>query len=259
MFNYLKAVPFNEKEALILFRVGNGELYPRYGNSGKDLFYYHIEVSTEEGKLVKGIRYDFLESDCRFRKDEEDESIDIAPLSEKRIYITCETDIGRLKGYTIFPGKTELEEFHFNNFDAKDIKNPVFAKFEKSMGIFYTHINENDNYNVAFHLMNYPECRNYFNNKKMLIPKHYSKEIEFTGYVFLNNPYPANRIPDQIDVKFEPYANMTIINMADNKKIEPGKSYNSDNLHIKITSDNIEGDHSFPYMATRNDVLDGLI
>jgi len=78
LFNYLKAITFNEKEAIILFRVGDGEKYPRYGNSGKDLYYYHMEVSNEEG-LVKGIRYDYLEDDCRFRKDEDESKI-------KRIY-----------------------------------------------------------------------------------------------------------------------------------------------------------------------------
>ena len=240
VFNYLKAVTFNDKEAMILFRVGNNEKYPSYGNSGRDLYYYHMEISnkTEEG-LVKGIRYEYLEDDCKFRKDEEDESIDIAVLSQKRIYIACETDEGKFKGYIIYPGNTQIDEFNFNNFDAKDVKNPVFAKFEKSLGIFYTYINENNNYDVYFHLMNYPDCKNYFNNRVILIPRHYSKEIGLNSYVFLNNPYPAKRIPEQIDVVFEEYENMTIVDPKTGKKIEPGKTYNGTELVIKITPDNI--------------------
>ena len=49
VFNFLKAVTFNDKEAMILFRVGNNEQYPSYGNTGRDLYYYHMEVSNEEG------------------------------------------------------------------------------------------------------------------------------------------------------------------------------------------------------------------
>ena len=150
VFNYLKAVPFSDTQAIILFRVGNGEALPKYGNSGQDLFFYQYELSNEEGALVKGIRYESLvkvyESNkndpdtCRFRKDEEDESIDIAVLSPKRIYIACETGVGKLKGFIIYPEKTKIDEFYFNNFEAKDVKNPVFGKFEKSLGIFYTHM-----------------------------------------------------------------------------------------------------------------------
>ena len=60
VFNYLKAVPFSDTQAIILFRVGNGEALPKYGNSGQDLFFYQYELSNEEGALVKGIRYESL-------------------------------------------------------------------------------------------------------------------------------------------------------------------------------------------------------
>lgn len=155
-------------------------------------------------------------------------------FSPKRIYIACETDQGKLKGYIIYPGKTNVDEFYFNNFEGKDIRNPVFAKFEKSLGIFYTHIKQDDNYNVAFHY--------------------------FTGKVFLNNPYPFSRAKENITVKFEPYYNMSLVNVLDsNKKIQPGENYDSQNLVIKITPKNIEGIFSIPFMVTRMDDLDGLI
>ena len=266
VFNYLKAVPFSENEAIILFRVGNGESYPKYGNSGKDLFFYQYQLSTEEGSLVKGIRYDSLVKDddgnskdtCRFRKDDEDESIDIAVLSEKRIYIACETELGKFKGFIIYPKDTTIDEFYFNNFEAKEVRNPVFGKFEKSLGIFYTHINNNNNYNVAFHLMNYPECYSYYNNKVYVIPRHRSREVDFKGFVFLNNPYPADRIPEEVNVKFAAYSNMSIVD-NNGKELQPGKIYNPETLTLKITPDNVEGLYSFPYIAVRTDPLDGLI
>ena len=269
VFNYLKAVPFSDTQAIILFRVGNGEALPKYGNSGQDLFFYQYELSNEEGALVKGIRYESLvkvyESNkndpdtCRFRKDEEDESIDIAVLSPKRIYIACETGVGKLKGFIIYPEKTKIDEFYFNNFEAKDVKNPVFGKFEKSLGIFYTHINENNNYNVDFHLMNYPECYNYYNNKVYLIPKRRTKEIDFRGFVFLNNPYPAKRIPEVVSVKFSnPSCNMTILDDS-GKALVLGNVYDPEELSLKITPQNVEGLCTIPYMATRDDELDGLI
>ena len=259
VFNYLKAVNFNDNQAFIVFRVGNGDTKKTYGNSGRDLYYYHYELSKEE-TLVSGIRYDKLKSECRYRKDVEDESIEVAVLSEKSIYIACETDLGKLKGYILYPGNTLIDEFYFNNFEGTDIRNPAFAKFEKSLGIFYTHINANQNYNVYFHLMNYPECVSYFNNRIIKIPRHYSKSYDFVGKVFMNNPYPANRANEKIEVKFGNYSNVIIINPKDgNKTVVPGLSYDPDNLILLITPGNIEGIFSLSYTATRKDNLDGLI
>ena len=259
VFNYLKAVNFNDNQAFIVFRVGNGETYPRYGNSGRDLYYYHYELSKEEA-LVSSIRYEKLESDeCRYRKDDEDESIDVMALSEKSIYIACETDLKKLKGFILYPGNTTIVDFFFNNFEAEDVRNPVFAKFEKSLGIFYTHINANDNYNVYFHLMNYPECANYYNNRIIKIPRHFSKTFDFKGYVFMNNAYPANRQIEKIFAEFGNYTHMKIINLKDNKTVEPGVSYDPDNLIIVVIPEDIEGMVTLTYTATRNDYLDGLI
>ena len=176
VFNYLKAIAFNEEESIIVFRVGNGELNPKNGNSGKELFYYQLQLSEEEA-LVSAVRYDKLDTYCTFR-DDEDDSIDVAVLSDKRIYIACEADEGKLRGYIIYPGKTNIDGFYFNKFDAKEIRNPVFAKFGKSLGIFYTYITEANNYKVNFHIMNYPECDDYYQNKIYLLPKHNTKELK---------------------------------------------------------------------------------
>ena len=266
-FNYLKAVPFNENEAIILFRVGNGEKLPRYGNSGKDLLYYHIKLSSEEG-LVSGVRYDKLNDGaqnigyCRFRKNDEDSSIDIGVLSKNRIYIACEDENGRFKGFIIYPGKEKIDEFYFNNFDAQEVRNPFFAKFDKTLGIFYTYINENNNYNVNFHLMNYPDCRDYYENKVYLIPRYRSKDdLDFYGKVFMNNAYPASRQNEKINIKFEPFSNISIINTYNNPEtnIEAGIEYDPEKLYLKIIPQGIEGTYSIEYTATRQDNLDGLI
>ena len=131
-FNFLRAVPFDEDEAIILFRVGTAKRYEK------------LNIADDW---------------CRFRKGEEDDSIDIGVLSKNYIYVACESENDRLRGFIIYPGKVEIDEFNFNNFDAKEMKNPAFAKFDKSMGIFYTHINSNNKHNVNFHLMNYPLSR----------------------------------------------------------------------------------------------------
>ena len=268
-FNFLKAVPFNEEEAIILFRSGNQEKTPRYGNTGKELFYYHIKLSTEE-KLVSAIRYEKLNdvkdketgAYCKFRKGEEDDSIDIGVLSKNRIFVACEAENGRFRGFIIYPGKENFDEFYFNNFEAKEVRNPAFAKFDKSMGLFYTHINENNNYKVYLQLINYPDCRDYYENKVYLVPRNRVKgDIEFIGEVFINNAYPASRQNEIIYVNFEKYSDITLINTYNNSKtkIEPGKDYNPEQLTLQLTPKGIEGFYCIEYTATINDPLDGLI
>lgn len=233
-FNFIKAVPYKQEEAIILFRTGDGNSTPRYGNDGTNLFYYHIKPTANANveNLVSVVRYDFLsELDCRFRKGDNDESIDIGVLSENKVFIACETNSGKLKGFILNPKKQDFEEFNFYNFDAKDIRNPVFAKFDKSMGIFYTYISEDGNNDVNFHLMSYPDCRNISENKIKLIPRKYSlTDIDFYGKVFMINPYLASKMSDKNYVKFGPYSGVLINNTKENKTIEAGKVYDSENL-----------------------------
>ena len=87
----------------------------------KNCIYYHVKLSTEE-TLVTAIRYEKLNEAgayCKFRKGEEDDSIDIGVLSQNRIYIACESTDGRFRGFIIYPGKTNINEFFFNNFDVE--------------------------------------------------------------------------------------------------------------------------------------------
>ena len=148
-FNFLNAIPFNENEAIVLFQTGNGSNKPKYGNEGKDLYYYHLVVNKKD---ITVKRYELLYENCKRYDDPEKYNDDISVLSQKRIYAACETDFGRFRGFVIYPDKAEWEEFNFNNFDAESVENPVFAKFDKSSGIFYGYNTVNENDKVAFHL-----------------------------------------------------------------------------------------------------------
>ncbi len=81
--------------------MGNNQNPPEYGNSGQDLFYYHLKVSETEMVIVK--RYEFLYNGCKYIKDPEDYNADIIALSQKRIYVACETDQNKFKGFFINP------------------------------------------------------------------------------------------------------------------------------------------------------------
>ena len=254
-FNFLKAIPFNDNEGIVVFQTGNLDKVPRYGNSGKDLYYYHLKLSGNDYTVL---RYEYLYNNCLYREDAEENNVDVAVLSPYRIYVACETENGRIRGFIIYPGKAEIDEFNFNNFDAEAAKNPAFAKFDKTLGIFYTHVTVNQNSRVAFHLMNYPDCFSY-KEEPYLLPKYYVKEnFDFSGKVFMNNPYPADRADEQINMRFENLANISLIDNKDGKQVVSGKDYDP-RINLKIKSDGIEGVYSIEYTATRQDVYDGLI
>jgi len=260
-FNFLKAVKFNDTDALVLFQTGNTKNTPRYGNSGKDLYFYHLEIK-EDSVHVK--RYEYLYDKCLYKEDAEDYNADIAVLSENRIFVVCETEpadkvnIKRfLRGFIIYPNKENWDEFNFNSFGAVEVKNPVFAKFDKSLGIFYTHISANENSKVAYHIMNYPDCKNY-RDETILLPQHLSREFDFSGKVFMDNAYPADRQKEEIFIRFNDFGNFTFYDIKEKKNIESNKDYDS-SLIVKASSNNGDGIYSVEYTATRNDALDGKI
>ena len=252
VFNFIKAIKFNDKEAIVLFQTGNTNNPPRYGNSGKDLYYYHLEIN-EDSVHVK--RYEYLYDGCLYREDAEDYNADIAVLSEKRVYVTCETESGRLRGFAIYPDKEEWDEFNFNNFDAEYVKNPTFVKFEKSLGLFYTYVGVNQNSKVAYQIMNYPDCKNY-RDGTITLPKYTKMELDFSGKVFIINAYPADRQNEEIYVRFQDLGNFVLTNSKGN--IEVNKDYSS-LLRVNVTSDGSDGVFSLLYTATRMDSLDGQI
>ena len=106
--------------------------------------------------------------------------------------------------------------------------------------------------------MNYPYCRNDVNNI-YTIPKYYSYDsLNFYGKVFMNNPYPASRADEKINIRFKSHSNITIINLDDKKDIVFDKDYKPE-LSLKIKSENLEGYYALEYTATRKDKYDGLI
>jgi len=253
-FNFLKAIPFNENEAIVLFQTGNGGNKPKYGNEGKDLYYYHLVVNKKD---ITVKRYELLYENCKHYDDPENYNADIAVLSQKRIYAACETESGRFRGFIIYPDKAEWDEFYFNNFEAESVENPVFAKFDKSLGIFYGYNTVNENAKVAFHLMNYPDCFNY-REREITVPKHFSiSDVDLSGKVFMANPYPASRASEPIKIRFESNSNISMVT-KEGQKLEEGKDYEP-NLNLKITPGNTDGAYAIKYTATRQDNLDGLI
>lgn len=106
--------------------------------------------------------------------------------------------------------------------------------------------------------MNYPDCFNY-RQREITIPKRRSiKDIDLSGKVFMDNPYPASRASEEIKVRFESNSNISIVNTKDGKEIEEGKDYDSD-VNLQVSVGNIDGSYAVKYTATRQDSLDGLI
>ena len=170
--------------------------FPRYGNSGKDLYYYHLLFN---GDSIYVKRNEYLYDQCEKIDDPEDYKVDVSVLSDKRIYVICETGIGRFRGFEI------------NQMDKSLTK--------KSK--------------IAFHLMNYPYFRNDVNTT-FTIPKYYKCDrLNFIGKVFMNNPYPASRADEEIDIRFKSYSNITIFNLDDKKDIAFDKDYKPE-LSLKI-------------------------
>ena len=260
-FNYLKAIRFNDDESLVLFQTGNPDR-KGLGNHGGNLFFYHLKLASSPF-IVTVKRYEYLYPDCYYNKENHDpeyNNADIAVLSPHRIYAVCETSLNKFKGFIIYPdqlNKVEVDEFYFNNFEADNVQTPVFAKFGQSLGIFYTQITVHYNKRVAYHIMNYPDCRN-FRDTRILLPKGFVKEFDFVGKVFLNNPYPADRADEEVYVRFKNYSNIDFINVNGNKAIVPNIDY-VPSLTLKFKSNKFLGNHSIEYTAVREDPLDGLI
>ena len=259
-FNFLKAIPFNEDESLILFQTGNGGSKP--GHHGGNLFFYHLKVTTAPF-LVTVKRYEYLYPYCLYEKgkhDPEHKNADIAVLSPHRIYAACETSYNRFRGFIIYPNKpekVEIDEFYFNNFEAEDVKSPMFTKFGQSLGIFYTLIDSNLKRTTAFHIMNYPDCHNY-RTIPVLLPRGFAKELDFDGKVFLNNPYPADRAKEDVYIRFKNYSNIEITRFINRTTLKSNIDY-LPSIILRFTTKEKTGIYNIEYTATRNDEYDGLI
>ena len=253
-FNFLKAVSLNQTDALVLFQTGNNEDIPPHGNSGQDLYYYHLKVN--DTLVVKVKRYEFLFNKCKYVEDPEDYNADIAVLSEKRIYAVCENTDNKFQVFMINPNEKIIEKFTIKHLEANEVKNPAFVKFDKSLALFHTHINVNNNKKVAYFLLNYPDCRDYVSSLKL--PLHFMSNfnIDLSGYVFMSNPYPANRANEEIGFRIYD-SNISVFNNGENEKILINHDYKTSAL--KFRTDSLQGNYYIEFSATRQDPLDGLI
>ena len=248
-FYFLKAIPYNEKEGIILFETTGETPSENY------LFYYHIKI-LPESDFIEIKRYELLYRHCLYNEDSEYYNADIAILSHHKVYAACETAYNRFRGFIIYQNSETFSEFNFNNFDAKDVKSPVFAKFGKSLGLFYTHIDEEDNKNTVYQILNYPDCFNY-NRRYILIPQSFVKELDFIGKVFLSNPYPAS-VKEDIKVRFKPYLGLSIVDDITKSPILPDTDYQAA-LTLIIKPEGKTGLYNIEYTATREDPMDGII
>ena len=249
-FQYLKAIPYNEKEGLILFQtISEEEPKENY------LFYYHIKIQPESD-FIEIKRYENLYKHCLSNSDPEYYNADIALLSYHKVFAVCETLKNKFRGFIIYQNVEKFEEFYFNNFEAKNVQTPVFAKFGKSLGLFYTHIDEDDNKNVVYQIINYPDCFDY-RKRYLLIPQYFSKEIDFIGKVFLSNPYPSS-IKEDIKVRFKHYEGLSIKDTITNSPIIPDTDYQAA-LTLLLKPEGKTGLYNYYFTATREDPMDGII
>jgi len=260
-FNYLKAIRFTDTEALVLFQTGNGNTNEvMFGNTGKDLYYYHLQTiagtKCPDNKLVTVLRYEYLFNECLYRDDPEYYNADIYPFTEKKIFAVCEYQENKFKGFIIYTDKKAIDRFNFNNFEASSVKNPVFAKFDNTLGLFYTHVNVNQNSKVVYQMINYPVCK-VIDPDKFQIPIRFSHTFSLTPLVYLINPYPASRASDKVYFRLLEKSNLKLVNQATNEELELNKDYDPEDLQdINYSFESIS--YNIKYAASIKDT-DGFI
>ena len=255
-FNFLKAIPFNEKEILILFQTGNNQKENLVGNSGQELFFYHLELSPTLFIVAK--RYEFLSNECEYIEDPEDYNADIIALTKNKIYAICRSKDNELKAFEIIVGEKEIIRFNINLLAAKG-KNPVLTKFDKSLAIFYNHISLSSTSKVSYFLINYPDCEDYSSiDNPALLPKRFFIRIDLSGKIYINNPLPANRANEVVYFRILDNSNIIILNSTSNVELLKDKDYEAE-TPLKFSTDSLEGNYSIEFQATRKDKIDGLI
>ena len=252
-FNFLKAVAFNQNEALILFSTINDDTKTL---EYTDLYFYQIELSSKFFITVK--RYEHLYKLCKYTKDPEDYYADIYPLSQNRIYALCVEDDAQFKGFEINPGLKKIISFDIK-LSASQAKNPVFAKFGQSLGVFYNHIESTGKSKVAYFLINYPDCIDYRSeDDPQLLPKYFHAEVDLNQRVFLTNPLPFSRASEKIN--FRTIILKNNIYTYKTKEIILNNTDYAKETSLKIIGDSFSvGKYFIEYIATREDSLDGLI
>ena len=250
-FNFIKALPYNEKEIVILFQTGKTEILETpYGNDGKDLYFYHYDINA---KSV--IRYEYLFNDCTYNKNSENANADIIVLSKNRIFAVCEHG-NSFKGFSIVVGEKHIDRFEIKGFSSNSVKNPVFAKFDKNLALFFTQEKSNTIPQVVYSMLNYPDCIN--SETDIFLPRKFipNKSFPLNNYILMSNPYPESRAYETIKVRFLQLP-ITLYDKNRNE-IELNKDYDS-TTEFFFFSESQEGKYSIEFTATREDEKDGEI
>jgi hypothetical protein len=227
VFNFVKAVRFNVKEAVILFQTGNNNDQSnkdQYGNSGKDLYFY--KYSTYEKSVL---RYEYLFDACTYREDADNANADIVVLSEKRIFAVCEFS-NSLKLFSIVDGDKPIGRFKISDFNMNSAENPVFAIFDKTLSLFYTGKKSDTTDQVIYSFLNYPNCIDIKN--ETLLPIRYDKfkNVSFFNFTYMGNPYLSEKDNVEIKVRFKELP-ITLYDKNRNR-IDINKDYDSNTFFI---------------------------
>ena len=191
-FNMIKLVKISSTEVVIVFQTGNGneDAIP-YGNTGKDLYYYHLRVSPNSMEVLK---YDYIYNNCRLRTNNEDYTVDVIAV-QNTAYVICEVhnEPDAFQLIKLSTPEKKFEQAKINNI-GKEVKNPQFVLLGNSIGILYTRIDVNNVKDVMLLMVNYPDCQDSANalviySKCPYGPNQLTTNMEPYFKIFINNPY----------------------------------------------------------------------
>ena len=196
-FNMVKVVKISDTEIGIVFQTGNGNEVNNipFGNTGKDLYFYHLEVSPNKMEVV---RYDYIYNDCRLRADKNDYTVDIISLPNKYIYAICESasDQSAFQLIQVYGPDKKFAQLTIGNL-GKTVKNPQFVRIDDSAAILFTRININNKKDVMLLKMNYPDCNDATKSLVIYDQCPYGINTMLNSLsshfdIFLSNPYPSS-------------------------------------------------------------------
>ena len=258
-FNYVKVIKYNTNEVGIFFQTGNpsrSEDIP-FGNTGKDLYYYHLEVTPNSMQVV---RYDYISTNCRFSSNAEDYRADMIAIDET-VYVICELENENMnyakafRGYIISKDVKRISYIDFNRFNGKGVKNPQFVKFNKNLAVLYTEILSDDQTNVNLLLMNYPNCEDSsegFNYYGVCPANNQVKLLNQQINISLVNPYPMSMKDSKMYFRFVNFNNMVVYN--GDTPLELNKDYDLEIMNNLLIKENHNQEGSYlEYVASRLD------
>ena len=259
IMNFMKATSISQTEAALLIQIGVGEKNKEipFGNSGKDLYFFHI--STEGGNIdVK--RMEYLSNSCSYIEDNEETeyySSDIIALSDKRLIAVCESGDNKFQGFSISVGEKHIDRFEFTPKDALYAKNPSLGRFGKNVGFFYTYIPSNMDKKVVFSFVDYPDCEDY-SKTPVLLPRKLHLRLSLDKSVYMGNPYSDLSNTDIISVRITKLQGTTAYNVDLKEEILENKDLPL-NTNFTVTTLSNEGIFDFEFTSIKNDPIDGDI